>query len=194
MSDELVTSSGGYQRQRQTSPRRVTARERELQAIELRKAGLSYRQIGEALGISHVAAGKAIKRALQKCFEQTREETAELRNLELERLDELNLAFWGKAMAGDTQAGKLILRVIEQRARLLGLGPLPPATADPRHVAPRRVELKPLEPEKVALAEALLRLPATKREYLTSASARGQRPVDALQDLLKDQSETNFEG
>ena len=53
--------------------------------------------------------------------EQTKEETDDLRQLEVERLDALNLAFWQEAMAGDVQAARLILRVVEQRSRLLGL-------------------------------------------------------------------------
>ena len=176
MGDALVTASNGYVRQRPTSPRRVRARERELQAVELRKAGLNYRQIGEVLGISHVAVGKAVKRALATYSEQTKEATDELRQLELERLDALTLAFSPKAMAGDTQAAKLILRVMEHRSRLLGLEPPRPLVAiDQRQVSiqarPEPEPYQPLEPEKACSHTTC----PTSTRWTTSRSWSGLR-------------------
>jgi hypothetical protein len=46
----------------------------------------------------------------------------ELRRLEIDRLDVLQAALWPQAMAGDTAAACVVLRIIEQRTRLLGLG------------------------------------------------------------------------
>ena len=45
----------------------------------------------------------------------------ELRSLEVERLDNLQLAVWQKALDGDVHAGSLAIRVIMARCRLLGL-------------------------------------------------------------------------
>lgn len=42
------------------------------------------------------------------------------RALELERLDALQVALWGKAMAGDVKAALGVVRIIGQRCRLLG--------------------------------------------------------------------------
>ena len=194
MSDALVTASGGYERQRPTSPRRVLARERELQALELRKAGLTYARIGELLGVSHVAVGKAVRRALAKHSDQTKEAVEELRQLELERLDAVNLAFWEKMMAGDVQAAKLILRTIEQRSRLLGLeAPRPLVTIDQRQVSLERPEpppYEPVEPEKMELAMALMALPAAKREFLMNAPENGLRPAEALAEIVAGQTVT----
>ena len=193
MDDALVTASGGYERQRPTSPRRLRARERELQALELKKAGFNYRQIGERLGVSHVAVGKALRRALAAHSDQTKEAVEELRQWELERLDAVNLAFWEKMMAGDVQAAKLILRTIELRSRLLGLeAPRPLVTIDQRHVSLQghgeSHEYQPMEPEKMALAKALLEIDPKKRELLMRAPEHGLRPVAALAELVGERS------
>lgn len=49
-----------------TSPRNTTAMEREHKAVELRKAGATYDQIGENLGITSEAARKAVKRSMER--------------------------------------------------------------------------------------------------------------------------------
>ena len=41
--------------------------------------------------------------------------------MEMARLDALQLALWDDAMAGDVKAAGMVLRIIEQRSRLLGL-------------------------------------------------------------------------
>lgn len=46
----------------------------------------------------------------------------ELPRLELDRLDALQAALWPKAVAGDMAAAVVVLRIIERRARVLGLG------------------------------------------------------------------------
>jgi hypothetical protein len=125
---------------RPTSPR-IDAAERDAKALELRKDGLTYTQIAERLGISRSTAHKHVTRGLHR----TRQEPAdELRRLEAERLNQL----WAEAMAvlrrrhvmvqsgkivkGDDgqpitddgpvlQATATLLRVMERRARLLGL-------------------------------------------------------------------------
>jgi hypothetical protein len=51
----------------------------------------------------------------------------ELRALELDRLDSLHEVVWPKALAGDLGAASVILRIMDKRARLLGLYPSPEA-------------------------------------------------------------------
>ena len=59
---------------------------------------------------------------MQKALrERVVEGVDELRQVELERLDQLQLAHWGKAMAGNLASAKVVLGIIEQRSRLLGL-------------------------------------------------------------------------
>ena len=45
----------------------------------------------------------------------------ELREQELDRIDRLQLALWPKAMKGDNASVNTIVRLMERRARLLGL-------------------------------------------------------------------------
>jgi hypothetical protein len=52
---------------------------------------------------------------------QTLEAVGELRNLEVKRLDSLQLAMWQKAMQGDVPSAAAVVRVIMSRCPLLGL-------------------------------------------------------------------------
>ena len=102
-----------------TSPRRIAAKERQRQALELRKAGVTLDEIAKAVGFkSRQAAHDSIQRALMAIPRLAAEE---LRNLDLERLDKLALAVWPKALQGDIQAINAALAILTRRAKLLGL-------------------------------------------------------------------------
>ncbi len=105
-----------------TSKRRIRARERELRALELRKAGLTYRQIGEQLGITRAGARAAVRRALKRLDEQIGETAREVLQLEMGRLDAIQVAVWPRALKGDYKAVDRVLRIMRLRADLLGLG------------------------------------------------------------------------
>ena len=97
----------------------VNANDRQLQALELRKAGVSYAVIAERLCYrsgsgAHAAVGAALKKTLQ-------EPADELRVLELERLDNMLLAIASQVKAGHLGAIDRALRIQERRAKLLGL-------------------------------------------------------------------------
>jgi hypothetical protein len=102
-------------------PKAIVTLEREAEAIELRKAGLTYAQIGEALGISEVGAHKAVGRALEKFKSEMAEQTADVRQLELQRLDALFYGVWLKAQSGDPASIGSAMKIMERRAKLLGL-------------------------------------------------------------------------
>lgn len=102
-----------------TSPRRLAAAERQRQALLLRRGGASYDQIAQRLGYRDRASAY---RAVLAALEQTlREPAEEVRALELERLDALLLAHWPAATSGNVEATDRVLRIMERRARLLGL-------------------------------------------------------------------------
>ena len=64
---------------------------------------------------------------------QTLEAVGELRNLEVKRLDSLQLAMWQKAMQGDVPSATAVVGVIMSRCPLLGLeGPGQLRTGEPR--------------------------------------------------------------
>src|SRR5699024_1010607 len=92
--------------------------ERKKNAVELRLAGASYRDIGNALGCSTVTAMNDCKEALAEIPMQ---QADEMRTVELSRLDRLQRAVWGKAIKGDLQAVDRAIKIIDRRAKLLGL-------------------------------------------------------------------------
>jgi len=104
-----------------TSQRILKGREREAAAVKLRMGGATYEEIGASMGITAMAAYKAVKRALARVITKTNEDASELRTLELQRLDKLLLALWGRAVKGDDAAVDRVLRVMERRAKLRGL-------------------------------------------------------------------------
>jgi hypothetical protein len=99
----------------------LEAREREVRAFELRKMGASYRAIGRDLGISQTAAHDAIMRVLARLAAQTEKHTRELRQMEVERLDAALLVVMPMVRRGDLPAVDRMIRLVDARARLLGL-------------------------------------------------------------------------
>lgn len=94
--------------------------ERERRVIELRRAGYTFDDIAKAVGYSfasgaHAAYRRALKRTLQEAGVE------ELREAEVDRLDRLQRALWTQALTGDVKAISTLLRLMERRARLLGL-------------------------------------------------------------------------
>lgn len=98
----------------------TVARNAELmrQALELRKQGWSYTQIGQQLGITSRRAARLVHQALSRWVGEIAED---VRLLELQRLDALLAAYWEPALKGDGTAADRVLRIMEQRAKLLGL-------------------------------------------------------------------------
>lgn len=94
---------------------------RRAQALALRIAGASFRQIGRQLGVSHVRAIKDVQHELDTLAVQRQESAERLKALELARCDRLTLALEPKVGKGDVQAVRAMVRVMERRARLLGI-------------------------------------------------------------------------
>ena len=93
--------------------------DREVKVLELRRAGLTWQRISEEVGYAdHTGAYAAYKRAIKRTMQQPADE---LREQELDRIDRLQLALWPKAMKGDNASVNTIVRLMERRARLLGL-------------------------------------------------------------------------
>ena len=101
-----------------SSPRRILAKERQRQALELRLAGVTFDRIAETVGFrSPQAAYDSVKRAMAAI---PRPAAEELRALDLERLDRLLLTIWPRALGGDVNYIDRSLRILSQRARLMG--------------------------------------------------------------------------
>lgn len=99
---------------RRVNPKRLEAMQK---ALQLRIAGAPYAHIGRHLGISAAGAYKLTQAAIRMAVIEPAEE---LRRIELERLDMLQARWWPRALE-DERALALLLRILEMRARLLGL-------------------------------------------------------------------------
>ena len=93
--------------------------DKEIRVLELRRVGLTWQRIAEEVGYAdHTGAYAAYKRAIKRTMQQPADE---LREQEVDRLDRLQVAVWPSAMKGDTRAILTIIRLMERRAKLLGL-------------------------------------------------------------------------
>jgi hypothetical protein len=102
-----------------TSEKRLSAAEKQRQALELRKAGTSYPDIARQLGYASASgAFKAVESALLKTL---REPAEAVREIELARLDRLHLALWPAAVKGDLDAIARVLDISKRRAALEGM-------------------------------------------------------------------------
>lgn len=103
----------------QTSPEVIENAARKAKALEMRQEGRTFQEIADELGWnSPQAAWEAVKSAIA---EITREPAQELVTLELERLDKVFGMFFLQAQAGDSFALASMLRIMDRRARYLGL-------------------------------------------------------------------------
>ena len=98
---------------------RALSAARRVRAVELKTAGLTYEQIAAELGYANRGTVHHIVSDAPKT--QTLEAVGQLRSLEIERLDKLQLALWQKAMDGDVPSAIAVVRCIAARCRLLGL-------------------------------------------------------------------------
>jgi hypothetical protein len=89
--------------------------------LELRKAGASYREIARRLNVNVHTAHGDIGAELAAIRERTVEGAADLRQLELQRFDEMTAGLWPQIQAGSPPAVSAAIRVSERRSRLLGL-------------------------------------------------------------------------
>ena len=136
------------------SKARVKAAERHAEALELRKAGLTYKVIAEQLGYkAPVGAHKAVAAGLKATLQEPADA---VRQLELSRLDRMLAAAWPKVLKGDVKAGGYALRIMERRAVYLGLDA--PVKIDLEAHIRRVAEEEGLDPdEAVTIADDIIR-------------------------------------
>ena len=104
--------------------RKPAKQERIAEALDLRARGRTYREIAAFTGVSVRQAFEDVKQGLADHRESYAETAADVRTVELARLDRL----WRRAEdlleSDDDDGAKAIgaaLRIMERRARLLGL-------------------------------------------------------------------------
>lgn len=119
-------------KKQRASAKLIAQREKEQRALELRKAGLTYDEIAKSLEMSKNGVWKAVNRVLEDVADEAKKEATGLRALEALRLDDLQKSLWARARKGDLAAMDRIIRVLERRAKLLGLdAPVKAALTDP---------------------------------------------------------------
>lgn len=114
--------------QHKTAPGKVSARQRELDALTLRKAGATFDQIKDEVGYkTRSAAYKAVMRALHRLADEARDETEALRAMELIRIDTMWLEAWRLVLDRELpnrerlNAMKVCVSLIRERAQIGGL-------------------------------------------------------------------------
>ncbi len=102
-----------------TSEKRLRAVDRQLQALELRKTGMGFLAIADKLGYRSVSgAYDAVMAGIKKTLQEPADE---LRKVEVERLDIMLNAVWWAASHGEPHAIDRVLRIMERKAKYLGL-------------------------------------------------------------------------
>ena len=145
----------------------IRKQERQVQALELRRKGNTYPQIAKALGIVQSTAFRLVHEALITTIQEPADA---VRTLELQRLDFLTKKLETRISLGEDRAVNTLLKVMDHRAKLLGLyapltiqGPdgaalrfvveVPtqaPTLADWQAQAAAVIDVTPQEPQEVA--------------------------------------------
>ncbi len=111
-------------------PRRTTIQKAEhAQKIENRQrnglrmwlAGVTYREIGAQLKISHEQARRDVKAVFDELTQESRGDLLSMRDLSNARLDMARRAIAGQVMNGDLNAVKTWVKIEERSAKLNGL-------------------------------------------------------------------------
>jgi hypothetical protein len=94
-------------------------RRRDARVYELRIQGNTFEQIASEVGYSGPSGAWQAHQRIKS--EWIFESIEEARQLELMRLDELQVAVWDRAIKGDLPAAHCVLKIMDRRAKLLGL-------------------------------------------------------------------------
>ncbi len=98
---------------------RAVAAVKRAKVVEAVAEGATYERAAKQAGYAtRSGAYKAFWKAVDG---READAVDEHRMLEVQRLDALQVAIWDKALSGDIKALNAVLRIIEQRSRLLGL-------------------------------------------------------------------------
>lgn len=93
--------------------------DKENAVLALRTQSLTWRAIAEQTGY---ASGAGALKAYMRAIKRQQKEPAEAAlYMELERLDELQQVYWEPAVQGNMRAGEFVLRIMDRRAKFLGL-------------------------------------------------------------------------
>ena len=115
-----------------TSAKALDTTERRAYILRLRREGMTYEEIVqktiEHFGVDNLPecfdrlyAYKDVKRELDKLHKEMHEDALMVREIELQRLDEMLQPMLKKAKSGDAKAVMSVIRIMDRRAKLMGL-------------------------------------------------------------------------
>jgi|TARA_B100002019_G_C21177223_1_gene551772 hypothetical protein len=126
----------------------IEVREKDRQALELRKAGASYEVIAKQLGYADSSgAYKSIQRSMKSIIA---EPTEELRTVEYERLNQMLLILWERVQQGELGAIDRALSIMDRISKMYGLD------------SPRKTEVNQ------TITQGVMIVDGTKDEYLSA--------------------------
>jgi hypothetical protein len=154
--------------------------------LVLRRAGVAQADVARLMGVSPSYVCDSLRLALRSV---AAEDSREVLELEKQRLDELQNAFYDRALSGEIEALWAVLAIMKSRSKLYGLELIPPhapepapdalATTDP--MAAQRLAEKLL----LAYPEVLRRLGgygAKIPDYTPTESAVAREVIECAQD------------
>lgn len=98
---------------------RALASYRRSKAVELAAGGRTYQQIADELGYANRGT---VHRIVREALEAQQVQNVELlREVEVQRLNALQVGLWEAALQGDLEAVKACVRIIQARVKVLGL-------------------------------------------------------------------------
>ena len=145
-------------------------------------AGLTYREMADALGVSIGTIARDVTLNLERLHRESILKTDAAVTLDLRRIDRIINAIWTKVVDGNLQAIDRMIKLLERRAKLLGLDAPVVREVTGRDGGSIRIEYGELtEEERIRrLGELLHRvrtrrigLPAEDRPELLSPVAAG---------------------
>ena len=104
-------------------PKQLSIQRRAEEAYRLRCKGSTWEEVARACHFrnGNVAASEVRIMLTKMQVRMDNESRVEILNMEMDRLDSLQAAVWDQAMDGDYKAVDTVLKVMNHRAKLLGL-------------------------------------------------------------------------
>ena len=93
--------------------------EKILNALQLRKGGASYRNIGKTIGTSETTARTYVVEEMRRLTTEIQEEAVEHRQMQLERLNDMLMSYWPRR--ADPKFGAMIANLMQRQDQLLGI-------------------------------------------------------------------------
>lgn len=170
----------GSQHGKKTGAAAVNHLHRKREAMRMRKAGHSYPEIAKKLRMNAHTVYGLVWGELQKISTKLSEDTATVRQLEIQRLDTMLSAIWGRIEEGNERSIETALKIMQRRADLEGLD------------SPKKAELTlfgGLTNEELVVEARMIGV-AVPQELLTEEVIKVLGVTDARPGIVREKAET----